>query len=106
MIIRFMRTILFFDLPAVTKTDHREYTHFVKSIRKCGFDMMQESVYTKLSINPAVAEKTIAEVKKMLPRDGMVSVLTLTEKEFSSIEHLLGEMKTDLIVNEEKVIKL
>ena len=34
MIYRFMRTILFFDLPSVTKTDHREYAKFTKFIKK------------------------------------------------------------------------
>ena len=46
------------------------------------------------------------ELKKNLPMDGIVSVLTLTEVQFSSIEHLIGEIKTDVITSEEKVIQL
>ena len=103
---RFMRSLLFFDLPAVTKTDHKQYNKFVKFIKNIGFVMLQESVYSKLSINETVMEATMREVKKHLPKDGMISVLTITEKQFTSIEHILGEMNIDVVVNDEKVVKL
>lgn len=101
-----MRTILFFDLPSVTKSDHKEYSKFLKHIKKLGFVMLQESVYTKLSLNENVAEAAIKEVKNKLPKDGIVSVLTITEKQFTSIRHLLGEVDTDVIINDERFIKL
>ncbi len=103
---RFMRIILFFDLPAVTKKDHREYTRFIKQIKKLGFIMMQESVYTKLALNPSVSNSAINDIKKNLPPEGVVSVLTITENQFASIDHLIGEIKTDIISNEDEVIKL
>lgn len=68
--------------------------------------MLQESVYTKLSLNENVAEAAIKEVKNKLPKDGIVSVLTITEKQFTSIRHLLGEVDTDVIINDERFIKL
>lgn len=101
-----MRSLLFFDLPAVTKTDHRQYSKFVKHIKKQGFVMLQESVYTKLSINESVVDATIKELKEHLPKDGVISVLTITEKQFAAIEHILGEVDTDVVVNDEKVVKL
>ena len=101
-----MRTILFFDLPSVTKNDHREYTKFVKFIKKKGFAMLQESVYTKLSINENVVDVTLRELKKVLPPDGSISCLTVTEKQFAAIEVLLGELVTDVIMNEDKVVVL
>lgn len=103
---RFMRTILFFDLPAVTKKDHREYTRFVKQLGKHGFAMLQESVYTKLSINESTAESTIRDLKKSLPPDGMISCLTITEKQFAEIEVLLGRMETDVLMSMDKVVHL
>ena len=48
---KFMRLIVFFDLPMVTDKDHREYAQFHKFLVKNGFIMMQKSVYTKLVIN-------------------------------------------------------
>lgn len=101
-----MRTILFFDLPAVTTSDHREYTKFVKKIKSCGFAMLQESVYTKLSINETVVDATLRDIKEKLPPEGMISCLTVTEKQFASIKVLLGEMTTDVIMTEDKVVKL
>lgn len=101
-----MRTILFFDLPSVSKTDHREYTKFVKFIKKKGFVMLQESVYTKLSINESVADSTLGDIKKALPKEGVISVLTITEKQFASIEHILGELNTDIVIDDKKVVKL
>ncbi len=106
MIYRFMRTLLFFDLPSVTKTDHREYSKFLKFIKSKGFVMMQESVYTKLSLNETIVDSTIKEIKDKLPKDGVISVLTITEKQFTSIKHLLGEINMDVIISDDKVVKL
>lgn len=103
---RFMRTLLFFDLPSVTKKDHREYRKFLKMLSSHGFAMLQESVYTKLSINESSAESTIREVKKELPPDGIVSCITITEKQFAEMEILLGEMETDVLLTTEKVVHL
>ena len=101
-----MRMILFFDLPSVTNKDTREYTRFVKAIKRMGFVMLQESVYTKLALNPSVVSSCMIELKKILPQEGIISVLNITENQFSSIEHLIGEISTDVIISEEKVIKL
>ncbi len=101
-----MRIILFFDLPSVTKKDHREYTKFIKHIKEEGFSMFQESVYTKLCLNETVVEATMKNIKTHLPNEGMVSCLTLTEKQFSSIQTILGEFESDVIINDEKVVKL
>jgi len=95
---RFMRTILFFDLPSVTKKDHREYTKFIKKLKKKGFAM--------LSINETVVDATIRDLKESLPPEGVISCLTVTEKQFASIDVLLGEMTSDVIMSESKVIKL
>ena len=93
-----MRTILFFDLPSVTKKDHREYTKFIKKLKKKGF--------AKLSINETVVDATIRDLKESLPPEGVISCLTVTEKQFASIDVLLGEMTSDVIMSESKVIKL
>ena len=103
---RFMRTLLFFDLPVVTKSDRREYTKFLKLIKSKGFIRLQESVYSKLSLNDSVVKATMKEIKAKLPREGMVSVLTLTEAQFASMEHLLGAPDTDVIVDDAKVVTL
>lgn len=101
-----MRMILFFDLPSVTKKEKRDYRKFIKFIKGHGFCMYQESVYTKLCLNPLIAESTLRVIKKELPSNGIVSCLTITEKQFSSIENMLGDVNTDMIINDEKMVKL
>lgn len=101
-----MRLIIFFDLPSVTKKDHREYNKFIKYIKKEGFSMFQESVYTKLCLNEQVVDATLKNIKNNLPKDGFISCLSLTEKQFSSIQCILGEFKSDVIISDEKIVKL
>ncbi|MDD3092982.1 MAG: CRISPR-associated endonuclease Cas2, partial [Clostridia bacterium] len=48
---RYMRIIVFFDLPTVSYAERREYTRFRKFLIRSGFLMMQESVYCKLAHN-------------------------------------------------------
>lgn len=101
-----MRTILFFDLPIKTKVQIRSYSKFVKFIKKQGFVMMQESVYIKLSINQTIVDHVMSQIRKEVPSDGIISVLTITENQFNSIEHVIGEFTTDVIISDERVIQL
>ena len=48
---RYMRLIVFFDLPVLTAANRRDYYLFRKYLIKSGFLMMQESVYSKLVQN-------------------------------------------------------
>ena len=52
--------------------------------------MLQKSVYTKLVINRQSMELEINKVKTILPKEGLVQILTVTEKQFSRIETILG----------------
>ena len=101
-----MRIILFFDLPSTTKKDIREYTRFVKYIKKEGFVRMQESVFSKLALNQSVVNSSMNNLRKNVPPEGTISILTITENQFSSIEHILGDIETDVLVNDKKVIRL
>ena len=44
MVNRFMRVMVFFDLPVKTKKDRKAYTDFRKFLIKDGFIMVQYSV--------------------------------------------------------------
>lgn len=101
-----MRSILFFDLPSVTNSDKRNYCKFVKEIKKLGFYMIQESVYVKMSINQLAFESTMNSLKRIVPSDGSVLVLTITEKQFSSIKILSGELKTDVVESDSRIVIL
>jgi CRISPR-associated protein Cas2 len=45
---RFMRLIVFFDLPMVTKTEKRAYVQFRRFLLNDGYDMIQWSVYVRI----------------------------------------------------------
>lgn len=98
---RFMRMIVFFDLPTQTKKDLRNYNDFRKFLIKEGFLMMQESVYTKLLLKATMANLLRTRIKKNAPTSGLIQLLLITEKQFASIEFVTGEGKS-IIENSDK----
>ena len=103
---RFMRVIVMFDLPVTTSEDIREYTRFRKHLIKSGFIMLQESIYSKLALNTTVVDSVIKNVKKNKPREGLVQVLTLTEKQFSKMELIVGDYKSEILDTDERLVIL
>ena len=103
---RFMRIIVFFDLPTETNEDKRAYRHFRKALIKDGFIMMQESVYTKLMTTPSVENSVKNLIRKNKPKKGIVHTLTVTEKQFSKMEFVVGEYHSDIIDSEERLVIL
>lgn len=103
---RFMRIIVFFDLPTETNEDKRAYRHFRKALIKDGFTMMQESVYTKLMTTPSVENSVKNLIRKNKPEKGIVQTLTVTEKQFSKMEFVVGEYHSDVIDSEERLVIL
>lgn len=101
-----MRVIVFFDLPSVTAEERREYTRFRKGLIKNGFFMLQESVYCKLALNATVANCIMSTVREMKPREGIVLMLTVTEKQFSRMELVAGEYKSEIIDSDERLVIL
>lgn len=103
---RFMRIIVFFDLPTETNEDKRAYRHFRKALIKDGFIMMQESVYTKLMTTSSVENSVKNLIRKNKPEKGIVQTLTVTEKQFSKMEFVVGEYHSDIIDSEERLVIL
>ncbi|MFA6861425.1 MAG: CRISPR-associated endonuclease Cas2 [Bacilli bacterium] len=101
-----MRSMLMFDLPVDTSRDRREYRKFVKFIKKEGFIMFQESIYVKLSMNDSAAKALEKIVTDNVPPKGLVSMLTVTEKQFNGICFMLGEFKTDIVDSDKRVIEI
>lgn len=103
---RFMRMIVFFDLPTETVEDRRNYRRFRNGLVKNGFIMMQESVYCKLLLN-STADQTMREaIRKLRPPSGIVQIMTVTEKQFSKIEYLTGQFHSDIISTDERTVIL
>lgn len=101
-----MRMLLFFDLPTVEAQDRREYARFHKYLIKTGFIMLQESVYAKLLLNSTAVCMIAENVRKNKPPKGLIQILTVTEKQFSRMEFILGEFESDVVDSDERLIIL
>ena len=103
---RIMRLIIFFDLPTLTSSDLVEYRKFRNFLIKNGFIMMQESVYCKLVLNNNSSNLLKKQIYKNLPKSGLVQLLQITEKQFTSIEYLKGKSKSNIVDSEKRIIEL
>lgn len=63
---------------------------------KDGFNMMQFSVYTRHYASMESAEVHLKRVKKMIPPKGNVSILRITDKQYSNILNFWGTKTTPL----------
>ena len=99
-----MRIMVLFDLPTKTVENRKEYLKFRKFLLNEGFIMMQESVYTKLVLNGSSAKLVRDKVKKNAPVDGLVEMLTITEKQFSGIEYIVGRKSDFVLDTDERLI--
>lgn len=103
---RFMRVLIFFDLPTITASERKEYTKFRKYLLKNGFIMLQQSVYSKLALNTTVSDAIMSNVRKNKPQSGLVQMITITEKQFSKMEFVVGEAVSNVIDSDERLIIL
>ena len=104
MIYEFMRLILFFDLPVVSKADRKVYASFRKYLISNGYLMMQ---YCKLFANREAAVKHMNILQRNVPKKGQIRVLLVTEKQYAKIEIIVGgRSNQETIVNSDSFIKL
>ena len=90
MIFDFMRIIVFFDLPVVSKKEKKIYRRFRKWLIGSGYNMLQYSVYSKIFNNRDSAKKHIAKLKKNAPSKGAVRIMLVTEKQYAKMEIIVG----------------
>lgn len=95
-----------FDLPIITSVQRREYARFRKYLIKYGFMMMQESIYCKLAQNSTVADTIVDNIRKNKPAEGLVQAMKITEKQFSKIEYIVGEIHTEVLDTDERIVFL
>ena len=101
-----MRVLVMFDLPVLTDHQKKEYRKFRKFLVKNGFMMMQESIYTKIAQNSTAAESIVDNIRKNKPDGGLVQVLRLTEKQYSKIEFIVGEVNNNVLDSDERLVIL
>ena len=87
-----MRMLVFFDLPVTTKAERREATRFRSFLLKDGYHMIQYSMYARVCNGTDAVHKHKQRLKRSLPDNGSVRLLVITEKQYESVEILLGSL--------------
>ena len=90
----------------MTSENRRAYSKFRKFLLKNGFIMLQESVYCKLALNGTAVNAIIDNVHRNKPQEGLVQLLTVTEKQYSKMDIIIGEMKREVLDSDERLVIL
>lgn len=101
-----MRVLVFFDLPVITSENRRAYTKFRKFLLRNGFLMLQESVYCKLALNGTAVRTIIENVHKNKPEEGLIQLLTVTEKQYAKMDIVIGNIKSEVLNSDERLVIL
>ena len=94
-----MRVLVFFDLPVTTTAERRAYSAFRKYLLRAGFMMM-------LALNGTAANVIMESVRRNKPEKGLIHMLTVTEKQFSRMEIVLGEFRSEVVDSDERLVIL
>lgn len=81
---------MLFDLPVKTKAERREATRFRNFLLNDGYHMIQYSVYARVCNGTDAVEKHRSRLRQHLPDNGSIRLLVITEKQYETIDILLG----------------
>ena len=84
---------MLFDLPVKEKAAQKAATKFRKFLIDDGYLMLQYSVYTRVCNGYDAVKTHEKRLKVHLPENGSIRLLTITEKQYESMQILLGEFK-------------
>lgn len=92
---RFMRIMVFFDLPVTSKKERKIATDFRKFLIQDGYYMVQFSVYARVCNGYDAAEKHIKRLETSVPDNGSIRALIVTEKQYETMYVLTGKLKQE-----------
>lgn len=98
-----MWIIMFYDLPMSTQEERREYKKFRKIILKDGFQMFQYSVYLRHCYTNEHASTHLTRIKKVLPINGNVVMLTISDQRFENMDNFNGKKRNKSIAIPQQV---
>src|SRR5690625_2292079 len=88
---RYMRIIVFFDLPVGLPRERKAYSRFRKFLLQDGYTMLQYSVYSRICNGEDGVRKHMKRLYENLPSvNGAIRAMKITEKQFENMEILLG----------------
>lgn len=88
-----MWVIAMFDLPTDTPKARRAYARFRKDLLEDGFTMMQYSVYARHCASIENAEVHLKRMGAVVPAEGEVRFLTITDNQFGRIRVYVGKKR-------------
>ncbi len=89
---KFMRMVVFFDLPVTEAEERKAAARFRNFLLKDGYYMVQFSVYSRVCNGNDAVEKHTKRLKASLPKNGSIRLLVITEKQYQNMVVLLGKM--------------
>ncbi len=89
-----MWLFVFFDLPTNTKKQRHAAARFRKDLVQDGFTMMQYSVYIRHCASKESMEVHLKHVKTVIPEEGIVSALQVTDRQFGNTVNFVGQRST------------
>ncbi|AMV69546.1 CRISPR-associated endonuclease Cas2 [Pediococcus damnosus] len=91
-----MRLMVMFDLPVETSEDRRNYRKFRKALLNEGFLMVQYSIYVRVCVDKKSANLMEKRIATFSPANGLIQSLMVTEKQYNSMNFIVGESKQDV----------
>lgn len=85
-----------FDLPTHDKEARKRYTQFRNLLLRQGFTMMQYSVYSRYCPSEEASMVHRKRIKKAVPAEGHVRVLSVTDHQFGKMESYFGRQAKPL----------
>jgi len=83
-----------FDLPVTDKEARKRYARFRKALLTRGFTMLQYSVYARHCASEQSAQGVRNDVRAVLPPEGQVRLLAVTDRQFGKMEVYFGKKRS------------
>jgi len=90
---RIMWLFAMFDLPVGSKAQRKRYAQFRKGLLQLGFTKLQFSVYARHCPTEDSMRTHSRHVRAMLPSEGEVRLLGVTDRQFGKMEAYFGEKR-------------
>lgn len=88
-----MWVLVMFDLPVDTKAARKAAHDFRESLLKDGFARLQFSIYARHCPSEENSGVHEARVRLMLPADGEVRLMKITDKQFERMRVFCGKIR-------------
>lgn len=102
--VRYLRLIVFFDLPTKTKKDKKNYMDFRKLLINNGFFMIQYSVYVRICKGQDSIETYSRIIGNNIPPRGSVRMLIVTNNQYERMIIFLGTKKNEENIGEKQLL--